>query len=121
MKNIVYILLLSSLLSSCGKEGPGGKAVIQGSVKHHSALIPGSVVYIKYGVKEFPGTDVKYYDASVTADAKAHYEFTDLRAGDYYLFSVGFDSTIVQTVSGGIPVVIKKKTETVDTDVPVTE
>ena len=117
----IFCLLALLFLFSCGKEGPGGKAAIKGSVKHHSTLIPGAVVYIKYGAKDSPGTNVTYYDASVTADSKAHYEFADLRAGDYYLFRVGFDSSIVMTVSGGIPVVIKSKTETVTIDVPVTE
>ena len=118
---VIIALIATVLLFSCGKEGPGGKAAIQGYVKHHSALIPGAVVYIKYGAKDSPGTNVTYYDASVTADSKAHYEFVDLRAGDYYLFSVGFDSSIVMPVSGGIPVIIKSKTQTVITDVPVTE
>jgi len=121
MKKIFYILLFSSLLFACTKEGPGGKAAIQGSVKHHTALIPHAVVYIKYGAKDLPGTNVTHYDASVTADANAHYEFADLKKGNYYLFSVGFDSAIVQTVSGGTPVILKSKTETVTADIPVTE
>ena len=116
---IPYTLCL--LLLSCHKEGPGGKAAIQGLVKHHSQLIPGAVVYIKYGVKESPGSNVTYYDANVTADANAHYTFPDLKYGDYYLFGVGFDSVIVQAVNGGVPVEIKTKTETVEMDVPVTE
>ena len=122
MKKIILPLLISSLLFSCGKEGPGGKSSIQGSVKHHSQLIPGAVVYIKYGAKESPGSNVTYYDASANADANAHYEFVDMKKGDYYLFAIGFDSTIVMTVSGGIPVEIKtKKSSTVTADVPVTE
>ena len=109
------------LFPSCHKEGPGGKAAIEGVVKHHSEPIPGSVVYIKYNAKESPGTNITYYDANVTADANAHYQFPNLKYGNYYLFGVGFDSSIVQTVIGGIPVVIKSKTETVEADVPVTE
>ena len=120
---MVYCLLFTvyCLVASCHKEGPGGKAVIKGLVKHHSKSIPGAVVYIKYGVKESPGTNVTYYDASVTADTSANYSFVDLKRGDYYLFSIGYDSSIVNTVSGGIPVEIKSKTENVETDVPVTE
>ncbi|TAL61262.1 MAG: carboxypeptidase regulatory-like domain-containing protein [Bacteroidetes bacterium] len=109
------------LFAGCSKEGTGGKATIQGMVKHHSDPIPGAVIYIKYGAEESPGTDITYYDASATGDANAHYEFSDLKKGDYYLFAVGFDSNIVQTVIGGIPVEIKSKTETVTADVPVTE
>ena len=120
-KLFAYLIPLSVFFASCGKEGPGGKAAIKGLVKHHSKPIPGAVVYIKYGAKESPGSNVTYYDANITADANAHYEFPDLKAGDYYLFGVGFDTAIGKVVSGGIPVVIKSKTETVEADVPVTE
>jgi len=123
MKKFFFCLLSSvfCLLWSCGKEGPGGKASITGMVMHHTQPIPGAVVYIKYGAKESPGTDVTYYDASATADAQANYKFADLRRGDYYLFGVGYDSAIVNTVTGGIPVEIKSKTETAQADVHVTE
>lgn len=124
MKKLFFFCLLSSafcILSSCSKEGPGGKAVIKGAVMHHSKLIPGAVVYIKYGAKESPGSDVTYYDESITADDSANYKFADLRKGDYYLFGVGYDSAGPYIVTGGIPVQIKKKTETVQADVHVTE
>ena len=117
----LFLVPYSLFLSSCHKEGPGGKATIKGAVKHHSQLIPGAVVYIKYGAKESPGTNVTYYDGSVTTDANANYSFADLRKGNYFLFGVGFDSSITQTVTGGIPVEVKSKTETVEKDVQVTE
>jgi hypothetical protein len=121
--NILYAFSLAALIliSACGKEGPGGKATIKGYVMHHSDPIPGAVVYIKYGVSESPGTDVTYYDASVNADTSAYFEFTNLKKGDYYLFGVGFDPAITETVSGGVPVKISSKSETVETNVPVTE
>ena len=105
---------------SCYKEGTGGKSNISGYVMHHSKLIPNAVVYIKYGAKEFPGTDVAAYDQSITADANAHYEFTDLRKGDYFLYGVGFDNSGPYTVVGGIAVKLKYN-KTTTTDIPVTE
>lgn len=117
---LVAAICLSTVFSACHKEGTGGKSSISGSVKHHDAAIPNAVVYIKYGVKEFPGTDVSKYDASVTADANAHYEFKNLRKGDYYLYGAGYDNTIMEAVTGGISVKLKYNKET-ETDVPVTE
>jgi hypothetical protein len=122
MKKLFYFILLSAAFSfatSCIKEGPGGKASIKGKVVYNSTPVPGAVVYIKYGAKVSPGTDVTYYDASVNASATAEYEFTDLKRGDYYLFSVGFDSTLVQTVTGGKYVPVNSKTEAVISDLPV--
>ncbi len=106
--------------SSCYKEGNGGKSIVNGYVSHHSHKIPGATVYIKYGAVEFPGTDVSKYDASVTADAAAHYEIKDLRKGEYYLYGVGYDNSIMEIVSGGIGIKLKYNKVTT-TDIPVTE
>ncbi|HET7819638.1 MAG TPA: hypothetical protein VFL70_10055 [Bacteroidia bacterium] len=123
MKNTSYlsIALLLFFCSSCTKEGPGGKIIIKGRVMHHEQPIPNATVYIKYGTQDSPGSNITYYDANVKADANANYQFNNLRRGEYYLFGVGFDSTIVEQVSGGIPVKVKNKEETVTLDVPVVE
>ncbi|MCW3086503.1 MAG: hypothetical protein JWP12_3869 [Bacteroidetes bacterium] len=105
---------------SCHKEGTGGKSSVSGTVKHHSAPIPNCIVYIKYGATEFPGTDVSLYDASVTADAAAHYEFKELQKGDYFLYGVGFDPTGPYNVTGGIGIKLKRN-QALTSDVPVTE
>jgi hypothetical protein len=118
---MIGLLLISVLIiSSCHKEGEGGKSSVSGNVKHHSKLIPNAVVYIKYGAKEFPGTDVSKYDASVTADSNAHYEFKSLYKGDYYLYGVGYDNAIMEPVTGGIGIELKLNKH-LDADVPVTE
>lgn len=106
--------------SACHKEGTGGKSSVSGSVKHHDKLIPNSVVYIKYGSTEFPGTDVSKYDASFPTGADAHYEFKDLRKGDYYLYGFGYDNAIMGTVSGGVGIKLKYN-KAIVTDIPVTE
>ena len=113
-------VILSATFSSCHKEGIGGKSSVSGLVKHHSAPIPNCVVYIKYGTTSFPGTNVANYDEHVTADGNAHYQIKDLRRGDYYLYGVGYDASIMGTVSGGIAVTLKYNQE-FDSDVPVTE
>ena|ERR1035437_8376714 len=116
---ILFGLLLISF-SACHKEGVGGKSSVSGSVMHHSKLIPNAIVYIKYGATEFPGADVSLYDASVLTGADAHYEFKDLRKGDYYLYGVGNDNSIPGIVTGGIGIKLKYN-KTTSTDVPVVE
>lgn len=109
-------------ISSCKKEGTGGKSNVSGNVKHHTKLIPNAEVYIKYGATEFPGTDLSSYDDHTTADANAHYEFKGLQKGDYYLYGVGMDGVGASAfpVTGGISIKLKyNKSST--TDVPVTE
>jgi hypothetical protein len=116
---VLCLLSISLLLTSCHKEGAGGKASITGSVKHHSAVIPNAVVYIKYGATEFPGTTLSEYDDQVTADANGHYEFTSLYKGNYYLYGVGYDPSF-GLVTGGISVDLNKN-RSYSVDVPVTE
>ena len=107
-------------MSGCYKEGLGGKSTVNGYVSHHSHHIPNAIVYIKYDATEFPGTDVSKYDASITADANAYYEFNELRKGDYYIYAVGYDKTILANVIGGVGVKLKYNKTTIS-NVPVTE
>ncbi len=108
---IKFILLVISCLvfsTSCKKNGTGGSATIKGTVSHHSNIIQGATVYIKYDAKEFPGENIAGYDASY-ATTDGAYEITGLLAGDYYLYAVGFDSSISEIVKGGVPVKIKQR------------
>ncbi|MBX7109073.1 MAG: hypothetical protein K1X61_10540 [Chitinophagales bacterium] len=129
MKNTIIlttaILVAFLFFSSCSKEGLGGEATIAAFPKHHEKPIPNTTIYIKYGAKDFPGTDVSVYDDAKIAEAEAgedpHAHFENLKKGDYYLYGVGFDSSINQVVTGGIPVEIKEKSGETDIVVPVTE
>jgi hypothetical protein len=116
----IICLITITTLHSCHKEGTGGKSGVSGTVYHHSKPIANAIVYIKYGATEFPGADVSVYDNKVTADANAHYEFTDLRKGDYFLYGVGYDDAIFQVVKGGLGIKLKYNKKATS-DVPVTE
>ena len=121
LKRGFFIVVASSILFiSCHKEGTGGKSSVSGLVRHHSMVIPNCTVYIKYGTKDFPGTNVSSYDSYVTVDGSGHYEIKDLRRGDYYLYGTGYDNTIMETVSGGVGVTLRYNKNS-DIDVPVTE
>jgi hypothetical protein len=121
-KSFIAICLLAFAIvaSSCHKEGLGGNSSINGTVMHHSKVIPGCKVYIKFNTSDFPGENPANYDSSVDADSKGEYAFPKLYPGDYYLYGVGYDNSILQVVRGGIPVSIKRN-KSVAIDVPVTE
>ncbi len=122
MKNLSFLLLISLFIyASCTKPGLGGEAEIHIDVKHHSVLVPYTNVYIKYDAKEFPGDDLSKYDASITTNNMAHGHFGNLKKGNYYIYGVGFDSTINQTVTGGMKVKVSKKSEMLDVTLQVTE
>ena len=110
---------------ACKKNGTGGDNTIAAFPKHHGVTIPNATIFIKYGATELPGVSASDFDDSKVAikegsgDAHAHFE--GLLKGDYYIYAVGFDSTVNETVSGGIAVKITKKSGEHDVDVPVTE
>ena len=125
MKSISIFLIGLTIVTSfsCKKEGTGGEASISAITKHHDRAIPFTTIYIKYGAKEFPGTDVSKYDATQVADKTGHTHFEGLIKGDYYLYGVGYDSAAQAPVKGGVPVTIKRSERKKETDVnvPVTE
>lgn len=133
MKRIAHILpaliVSLALLSSCDKNkcdksdpGIGGGSKVSGHVQHHGTAIPNARVFIKYDATEFPGTDTTQYDAAKTAtNSDAYYTFMDLKPGDYYLYSVGYDNNISLPVSGGVGIEICGDEEDLNTNIPVTE
>lgn len=121
----VAIITLLFIFPSCKKAGTGGAFTIAAFPKHHTMPIKDAIIYIKYNAKDFPGDDVSVYDDSGVADTMPgedpHVHFEGLKKGNYYLYSVGYDSTISQVVKGGIPVKINEKEGEIDVVVPVTE
>lgn len=124
MRNFLLIIVLagSALFASCKKEGLGGGSEIEATVRHHNDIIPNATIYIKYGAKEFPGTDPGKYDESkVTGDIDhPHTHFSELHKGDYYLYAVGYDSAISMPVTGGVHVSLGKHDHKA-VEVPATE
>ena len=120
---IFCFLFLVLLFAGCTKfnEGFTGTSRIYGTVKHHDDPIPNAIVYIKFKATELPGLNPEDYDESVVADDAGAYDITGLGAGEYYLFGIGYDSSISEAVIGGIPIMIKKDGNEEMTDIPVTE
>ena len=131
MRNsILLCTVIASIAYSCKDEdecpkssspGTGGAASVSGYVKHHALSIPNARVFIEFGATEFPGSDTTAYDLRTTADSAAYYEFTALKSGDYYLYSVGFDNSISLPVVGGVPLEICEGVQNVHKNIPVTE
>lgn len=143
MKNL-FPLLFTALfalvalfpVSSCKKDkdedpvptcvaGPGGQVELSFYVRHHDSLVPGASIYIKYNATEFPGSDTTKYDKSLvtgtTGHSNGHSHLAGMHCGRYYIYSAGYDSTISDSVFGGIPVNVTQTTGSITINVPVTE
>jgi hypothetical protein len=118
------ILIFFFYISACKKAGFGGDATIVAFPEHHGKAIKGATVYIKFNAQDSPGSSSDSYDASVISEGKEdHVHIEGLEQGDYYLYAVGYDSSISKTVIGGIPFTIKRsqRTDEQDVQIPVTE
>ena len=125
LKKTAFLLVLTAMLSitfsGCTKEGFDGDARVSGTVAHHGEKIADATVYIKFGASELPGTLASDFDASTIADAQGVYTFENLKRGNYYLYSLGYDSSIVDFVKGGISFELTEKDQDLTVDVAVTE
>ena len=122
MKKLFVLLAIASVaFAACRKAGTGGDAEIQAMTMHHDTHVHDATIYVKFDAEDFPGSNVADYDLSAEVGADGHAHFSGLKRGKYFLYGVGFDSTINQTVTGGVAVQIKKKDEIKIVTVPVTE
>ena len=98
--------------------------MIMAHVGHHSAPIKGATVYIKFNAKETPSDPENNYDLKITGEnSEDHVHIQGLRYGEYYIYAVGYDSSLNTIVKGGIPLKISwsERKKDLEVDVPVTE
>ena len=129
MKNkslsLVYGAALLAILPSCNRKeqtaGKGGNATLVCTLIHHttSKNILNGKMYIAYNVSDIPS----HYDDSATCtmiDGVPTASFSNLNEGKYYLSGTGYDTSISQSVKGGLSYEIKQET-TLNVVVPVSE
>ncbi|HWY13434.1 MAG TPA: hypothetical protein VN026_19050 [Bacteroidia bacterium] len=123
MKNILSCILII-LFISCKKNNTGGECNITAFPQHHGKPIKGATVYVKFGAQDLPADPTNNYNLKITAlPDEDHANIKSLRYGKYYLYSVGFDSSIMLPVMGGISLNIKwaERKKAIDLNIPVTE
>ena len=120
MKIKLYIICILIIGLNCCKKGDiGGDATITAVVFHHAKPINLPTIYVKFDAKDLPKDPTNNYDLKLEGKHENHVHIKELRYGNYFIYGVGFDSTIMQTVTGGIPVTIKWKDRKKETQVNV--
>jgi hypothetical protein len=124
MKTKIIIAMAAIVLFGCKKNGTGGDADIHANIKHHSLPIKGATLYVKFNATELPSDPTTDYDLKeVGCPLCTDIHVEGLRPGNYFLYATGYDSTIMQTVRGGIGVKIKwnERKEDMEINIPVVE
>ena len=112
---------------SCVLAGKPGNVNLMAFPQHHGVPIVSSKayhdsIYIKYNSLEFPGDNPTLYDLAVQGENQKDFvRITGLSQGNYYIFMTGFDPSIGERVTGGIPYTMVQPKGELDLVVPVTE
>jgi len=125
------ILAALAIVPSCKKTeddkkcvaGQGGNITLVVFPKHHSKPVRPYSVWVKYNTQNAPGATAAAYDLVVPADTtEDHIHLANMKCGDYYIYMNGYDTSIRETVKGGIPYTVPDTAAgELAIDIPVTE
>lgn len=109
------LLVLFTFFISCDRDktsvaGKGGKATLNVTIMHDGNYANNGTVYIEYNSEDKPAENA--FDDSakcVLKDGKPVATFSNLRAGKYYLFGIGYDPVHADEIKGGAKYVISKE------------
>jgi len=127
MKSLLKYIIIFSIFfafSACKKNSTGGKTKITVYPAHHGKPIYGATVYVKFNTNDMPSDPTSNYDLKVVGEEnEEHVHIEGLRYGKYYLYAVGYDPEISETVVGGAPLTIKwkERKNSIDFDIAVSE
>ena len=99
--------------SSCSKAGDNGDATLVVTEQHHGLTIPNIAgypdsVFVKFNTQELPADPTHNYDKLyVGTVGEDHINLTTLKAGKYFIYGTGYDTTRSVRVTGGVAVKIK--------------
>ncbi len=126
-KFVVAILAVFALVSCKPDQdleigGKGGTATLVIVPLHHGVPVDSCTVFIKYNTLDRP-SDNSYDDSAkcVQENGKPTARFTALKKGKYFLYANGYDTSIAETVIGGIPYTLSVQDMEQKVNLPVSE
>ncbi|MCS6990558.1 MAG: hypothetical protein NZL95_01695 [Chitinophagales bacterium] len=102
-QGFAWALALLTAMTAC--ETPSNQVVVpnfklQVHVVHHTWPVGGCKVYLKRNATQWPGRNPVAYDDSALTNAAGFCLFDSLFYGDYYLYAIGWDKLVQDSVTG---------------------
>ena len=108
MKHIFILFAVILFISSCTDAGLNGDATILVYPQHHNNAIINHIgypdtVFLKFEADELPGTKLSDFDHYFIGTPREDFVRCEkLKAGQYYVYAVGIDSSGPARVTGGV-------------------
>jgi hypothetical protein len=111
---------------SCAYAGEGGSSVIAATLVHHTFHIVSTAqhpdtAFVKFNAKDAPAAGAGYDLTVIGEVGEDHVHIEGLKPGYYWVQCSGYDSTIAETVTGGVAVTVSSNGQEVNQTVFVTE
>jgi hypothetical protein len=139
LNRIIVLSFIFLALSACKKDDPkddepepcgagqGGEVTVKAYLKHNGVPISGQAAYmdtayIMYNATSFPGPNTILYNFLVAGKYQEDFvRIEGLKCGQYYFYVAGYDTTLAQRVTGGMPVNIVQRSGELILDIPVND
>jgi len=129
--SLIAALFLFFLLPACKKEnkcvaGQGGNVELVVKLNHHGMSIPNDslkpdTVWVLFNATGWKNAPAGYNMMVIGEPGEDHIHVDGLRCGDYYLHGAGWDTSLNETVRGGIGTSFSTTSGEVVVEIPVSE
>lgn len=120
--SVNYNSIAEEIDGSCQYAGVDGSVTLVTAPLHHGHITRPYFAFVKFNTENSPGTDSADYDLVILADtSQDHILIENLKPGKYFIYEIAYDTSISDTVKGGIPISFKQTSGEIGVDVAVTE
>lgn len=115
----------TTLIPTCVADTGGTKSIIA-RLEHHTMNIPNQIanpdtVWVKFNASNWSDAPNNFSVRYIGVSGEDHINLTNLKCGNYFLYAVGYDTSISSPVFGGINVTLLTSDSVVTKAIPVTE
>lgn len=117
--SLIFLLLVQYSCKKKERAGYGGNASLKLSAMHHGEILDSVTFYVKFNSSDAPSDNSYDFTQSVKS-GDSTVSISGLKKGDYYIYALGYDADIFESVKGGVPYTIEEEKQ-IEVTVAVSE